>query len=76
MKQYRMTDEEYKDVMEASQPVPYIVVGGIEPRSSYDRVMPVWRRIAARVGCVVDSIEVAGTGDNHDFMAEPQEEQR
>ena len=71
MQNYKLTDEELAELMEASKPVPYMVFGGIEPRSPRDNVMDVWRKVAARVNCEVDSIENAGTGDNHDFTAKP-----
>lgn len=71
MQTYRMTDPELNELMEASKPVPYMVFGGIEPRSPRDNAMDVWRKVAARVGCDVDSIDSAGTGDDHDFKARP-----
>ena len=71
MKTYRMTDDELNMLMNASKPVPYLVFGGIEPRSPRDNAMDVWRTVAARVGCDVDSIEPAETGDNHEFNARP-----
>ena len=71
MKTYRLTDEEFNKLMDASKPVPYMVFDGIEPRSPHDNAMDVWRTVAARVGCDVDSIGSAGTGDNHDFNARP-----
>lgn len=71
MKTYRLTDEELKQIMDASKPVPYMVIGGVPPSSPRDNAMAVWRRVAARVGCEVDSISPGDTGDNHDFKAEP-----
>ena len=69
MKRYRMTDAEYEKLMVACEPVPYLVAGGMEPISPVEHAMVVWRRIAARVGCEVDSIGPGGTGDDRDFVA-------
>jgi hypothetical protein len=74
MKRYRMTDAELKNLLEACKPVPYLVIGGIEPRSPAENAFSAWRDIAVRLGYKVETIESAGTGDDHDFMAEPQEE--
>jgi hypothetical protein len=72
MTTYRMTDAERKALLDASKPVPYMVIGGVPPSSPYDNAMRVWREIANRVGCEVDSIEPASTGDDHDFKAVPR----
>ena len=69
--QYRLTDEELDEIMEASKPVLYMVVGGVGPRSPQEKVMDVWRKIAVRVNCDVESIGPADSGDYHDFKAEP-----
>lgn len=71
MKNYRLTHEELAEIIEASKPVPYMVIGGVEPQSPRDKVMAIWRRVAERVGCDVDSIDKGTTGDLHDFIARP-----
>lgn len=72
MKQYRLTDSELNEIMEASQPVRYMVIGGYEPESPRERAMRVWNKIAEKYNIDVDSIDDAGTGDSHDFKAEPK----
>jgi hypothetical protein len=72
MKIYRLTDEELASLLDASKPVPYMVFGGIPPTSPREHAMRLWRHVADRVGCVVDSIADAGTGDMHDFKATPR----
>lgn len=74
MQTYRLTDEELNELLEASKPAPYMVFGGVEPRSPRQKAMDVWRKVATRVGCDVGSIESAGTGDDHDFKAQPKGE--
>ena len=71
MKTYRLTDEELDALKEALKPVPCLIVGGIPPASPCDKAMAVWRNVASRVGCDVNSIAPANTGDEHDFLATP-----
>ena len=71
MEMYRLTDEEFNRLMEASKPVPYMVIGGVEPESPYDKAKRVWLDVASRVHCDIDSIGPANTGNNRDFMAAP-----
>ena len=73
MNKYRMTDEEYNDLLEACKPVPYMVFGGVPPERPTDKAMRVWDRIAKRVGCIQSTIDSAGTGDDRDFVAMPIE---
>jgi hypothetical protein len=68
MADYRMTDEELEELKKASRPVPYLIMGGMPPPSPRENAMRVWRKIAQRVGCVVDTIAPRG-GDPHDFSA-------
>ena len=68
-----MTDEEYAALLEASKPVPYMLVQCGEPASPRVSAMAVWERIAARVGCYVDSIGRASTGDDRDFYAKAKQ---
>lgn len=69
MKTYRLTDEELASLLDASKPVPYMIIGGLPPTSAREHAMRLWRHVADRVGCEVDSIADAGTGDMHDFKA-------
>ena len=43
--EFVLTDEEYERVMEASRPVPYLVIGGVEPMSPQENANRVWRAI-------------------------------
>lgn len=72
MKQkYRLSDEELNQVLNASKPVTYIVIGGIPPSSPQENANAVWKSLASKHSFVWDSCEDAGTGDQHDFLAEP-----
>lgn len=50
MKEYELTQEDVAAIKEASKSVPYLVAGGTEPVSPYDRAMAVWRQIGERMG--------------------------
>ena len=69
---YRMTDEELGRLKEACKPVTYIVVGGVPPVSPRTKAMRVWADVARRVGCIRSTINLASTGDEHDFDATPK----
>lgn len=74
MARFRLTDEELEELYKASQPVPYLIFGGLEPASPRDNALRVWRKVAERVGCDPESIDCANTGDDHDFEATPLSE--
>jgi len=71
MKTYRLTNEELESLLDASKPVPYMIFGGQPPPSAREHAVRLWRHVADRVGCKLDTITSAGTGDMHDFSAEP-----
>ncbi len=70
MNEYKLTEDEFAQLMEASKPVPYMVIGGVEPQSPRDKSMRIWERVAARVGCDMNSIQPNGA-DPRDFKANP-----
>ena len=67
---YRLTDEQFKKLMDASKPVRYMVFGGREPSTPRENAENCWRTIAEEIGCQYDTIKDARTGDQHDFEAE------
>ena len=70
-RQYRLTDAELERILDASKPAPYMIIGGHAPASPQENANSVWQSVAAAHGFVWDSAEGAGTGDNHDVLAEP-----
>lgn len=71
-----MTEAEHESLLQASRPVPYMIIGGVLPRSPYENAMVVWREVSRRVGCYADSIEksVKTPDDELTFSAIPVEE--
>jgi NTP pyrophosphatase (non-canonical NTP hydrolase) len=69
---YRLTDEEFRELVAACQPNPYLVFGGMEPESPAMAANRIWTKVAERVGCLFDTIDGADTDDQKDFTAEPK----
>lgn len=69
---FRMTDDQFNRIMAASRPVPLLYLPGGVPMgpSSQEVANGAWRSVADELGVAWDSIESAGTGDEHDILAE------
>lgn len=68
-KKYEMTDVDLKTLLEACRPVPYMVVGGMAPRSPQENANAAWCALGKRMGFDGMSVEPAGNGDRF-FTAE------
>ena len=71
MKEYEMTDEQYKRIMEASQPVPYIVANGTEPKSPQERANAAWSALALELGFKAYTVQGVPGKSNRFFAAQP-----
>ena len=71
MKVYELTEEEFKELMNAAKPVPYMIVGGRAPSSPYEMSKAIWYRVAQRVNCDVETIEGVDRNKPLIFRAEP-----
>jgi hypothetical protein len=67
---FRLTDEELESILNASKPVPYMIIGGHVPASPQENANAAWEIVAAKHGFVWDTAESANTGDQHDVLAE------
>lgn len=73
MKQrFVMTEKDYNKLLVAVQPVPYIVVGGIPPRSVQERANDAWAELGGRMGFKHMTVQPDGS-DRLAFTAEPVE---
>lgn len=68
-KLYAMTPEQLARILDACKPVPYIVVGGLEPRSAQDNANFAWEELGAIYGFDYKTVKPTGTGDQF-FSAE------
>jgi hypothetical protein len=69
MKEYTLTEEELQELFDAAKPVPYMIIGGNPPPSSYNRSLSVWKRVAERVNCDVNTIQGSDPKNPHLFKA-------
>jgi len=49
-REYEMTGQQMKTLLDACKPVPYMVVGGMEPRSIQENVNAAWRALGMKMG--------------------------
>lgn len=57
IKEYELTEEQLKTLLDACKPVPYIVVGGRVPRSPQENANAAWSRLGDEMR--FDSLTVA-----------------
>ena len=68
-KEYEMTEAQLAKLLEACRPVPYIIVGGMPPRSPQERANDAWRDLGRELGFVWDTVSISGK-DQRLFTAE------
>ena len=49
-REYELTKEQHEAIISASQPVPYLVMGGIPPRSPQENANAAWERLGRELG--------------------------
>ena len=49
-KEFTMTDEQFNKLIDACKPVPYIIVGGIAPRSQQENANAAWAELGVEMG--------------------------
>jgi len=49
-KEFEMTQEEHDAILEACKPVPYMVIGGVEPRSQQESANDAWEALGRKYG--------------------------
>jgi hypothetical protein len=49
-REYEMSEERHKRLLDACRPVPYIVVGGVPPTSPQENANAAWRSLADELG--------------------------
>jgi hypothetical protein len=68
---YEMTEQDLAALLEASKPVPYIIIGGVEPRTLQDNANAAWAALGDKMGFDYLTVEPTGEGDRF-FTAEPK----
>lgn len=67
---YRMSEEQHARLLDACKPVPYMIVGGMAPRSPQENANDAWRALGREMGFDWRTVKPAGA-DSRDFTAEP-----
>ena len=69
--EYEMTEEDLNELLEQCRPTPYIIVGGVSPRSPQENANAAWEKLGKKMGFVSSSV-LPGKG-NRFFSAVPRE---
>ena len=48
--EFELTAEQLEGLLDACKPVPYIVIGGVEPRSPQEKANAVWQQLGRELG--------------------------
>jgi len=70
---YEMTKSDKKKLLDACQPVPYIVVGGILPRSPQENANSAWNALGEKMGFDHMTVRPISGKSTEFFSAVPSE---
>ena len=70
-REFEMTQEQLDHLLKASQPVPYMIFGGVEPRSPRERAHAAWRDLGQEMGFDWQTVKSAAWKGQRHFTAEP-----
>jgi len=60
---YEMIEADLERILDASKPVAYMVMGGVEPRSPQENANAAWAELGPRMGFDPYTVEPTGEGD-------------
>lgn len=69
-KEFKMTDDQLKKLMDACKPVPYMVFGGIAPRSPQENANDAWEALGKELGFDYNTVEPSVGKGSKFFTAE------
>ena len=69
-REYEMTEEQLEQILKASQPVPYLIVGGMPPPSPQESANAAWRALAQEMGFRWDTVRPVPNKGQRFFTAE------
>ena len=61
-KEFTMTQEQMETLLTACKPVPYMVIGGVSPKSPQDNANAAWCRLGREMG--FDGMSVLPNGND------------
>lgn len=62
-KEFEMTEEDMKQLLESCRPVPYMIFGGIAPRSPQENANDAWCRLGRKMGFDGMTVKPTDKGD-------------
>lgn len=68
-KRFEMTQEQLDKILDACKPVPYMVIGGVQPRTPQENANDAWKALGEEMGFKYMTVEPCGP-DQKVFMAE------
>jgi len=72
---FEMTEEQLSTLLEASKPVPYLIIGGREPSSPQENANRAWKALGKEMGFHYMTVKPTGQ-DVRFFSAEPIGEEK
>ena len=73
-KKFMITHDQVGVLLNASKPVPYMIIGGAEPRSPQENANYAWKSLGNELGFKWDTVQpIPGKGHRH-FTAEVNED--
>ena len=71
MTEYKMTEEDHAALLEACEPVPYLIVGGSGPPSPQERANAWWSSLGQKMGFDYMTVQPLTAKGELWFTAEP-----
>lgn len=68
-KEYEMSQEQLDKILDACKPVPYMIIGGMAPRSTQENANAAWSSLGQEMGFDHMSVKPSNKG-NKFFTAE------
>lgn len=62
-KDYEMTQEDLDVLLDAMKPVPYMIIGGVAPRSQQENANAAWKALGEKMGFDYMTVRPNGKGD-------------
>lgn len=67
---YEMSEDQLATIIDASKPVPYVVMGGVEPASPQENANRAWKALAVEMGFKWDTVQPVPGAAQTVFTAE------
>jgi len=68
---FTLTDDQYERLLNASRPVPYMIISGMEPATPQQNANDAWRAFGVELGFDWETVQKVGS-DLRTFSAVPK----